>query len=254
MRYGYYRVEEEKARQAFGVKKFPTVVTFHIASEEGGTKMLEFTGPLNDYKYLFYFIEDMSLPAFLKRDPKIDEDDMEEVSEFTSRSFDKECIKKGGLCVISMFDGAPDPQSKQYKVLKKAQALMSLKNLPFRFGWVDGICQYELRDKMGISEVALPNLAVYFVNKKMASRLVGKFVKDDLTEFLNIAMTGKSNMFDYPGIQIVDRDCDALRQDIPEDEEDDELVKEILSQSEKKTDVKSGKQRRKRKKRGKGDL
>ena len=177
---------------------------------------------------------------------------MEEVKAFTPKNFEKGCLKSPGLCVIAMFDGELDDE--RYQVLKKIQAQM--KGMSVSFGWIDGVCQYELRDKMGISEVALPNLAVYSPSKKMAARLVGKFVEEDINDFLKSALRGKSNMFPYDDITLVERDCEALKASFEATEEDDEIIKEVLSQSEKiKTTSSSTKSKqRKKKKKKPGDL
>lgn len=125
---------------------------------------------------------------------------------------------------------------------------------------LDGLCEYELRENFGISEISLPNVAGYFPGKKKGTRIVGKFKADDIGSFVEGLLRSKLETFDIKKLEFIDRDCNSIEQS-EESNEDDEILNEILKAAEddeqgdagyqKKSDTKRG---RKRKNKVKSDL
>ena len=108
---------------------------------------------------------------------------------------------------------------------------MDSRKLPIHFMAIDGLCQYELREMFGISEISLPNIAVYLPTKKKGARLVGTFNNDDIISFIEGILRGKLETFDINKLTYVDRDCESIGRN-SQDSEDDEILQEILREAE----------------------
>lgn len=133
---------------------------------------------------------------------------------------------------------------------------MDKRKLPIHFITIDGLCQFEIREKFGISEISLPNVAVFMPGKKKGARLIGTFNIDDISGFIEGVLRGKSETFDLEKLSYVDRDCQAIGQ-VEQSEEDDEILQEILREAEgnegkgisqKRSDTKRGRKKNSNKK------
>ena len=113
------------------------------------------------------------------------------------------------------------------------------RGLPFRFGWVDGRCEYELRDKFNIQETQLPNIGLFVPNKQKASNLIGVFNEDDIKSFLDKAYNGKIPAYSMEKPSFARRDCEEFYAELKAaessgEEEMSDIVKEILEEERRK--------------------
>ena len=138
------------------------------------------------------------------------------------------------------------------------QSEIRRKSLPFRFGWVDGHCHFDLITAFGISEVLLPNLAVYVPNRQRAVNLVGGFVYEDIKRFLERVFGGKLHPFAIEKPDFTRSECEKKGE--KDDLTNKEIVDEVLAEDEqRKKDIGEGKgvHRKPKKKKGtkdKGEL
>lgn len=111
---------------------------------------------------------------------------------------------------------------------------MEKRKIPYKFGWVDGICQYELRESFGISESLLPNIAVFIPGKQKGARMVGTFNEDDVNSFLEDVSRGKVYTEDKSKLEFSDRNCKEFHNNLKVSSEDttDDLIAEILREEE----------------------
>ncbi|CAG9329634.1 PDILT_3 [Blepharisma stoltei] len=258
VKFGFFKKPEAESRKIFTTSRFPTIVAFSTPDETGNYKILEYTGNLNDYAQMSFFLDKQAIPYMLKREisQEIDEDSAD-IVEYTSKNFEKACAKKVGMCVIGFFEGNPENNPAQFSVFKKVSLLMEKRKIPFHFGWVDGICQYELRESFGISEAMMPNLAVYFPSKQKSARLVGTFNEEDLNSFLEGVTRGKVATDDKAKVQVVERDCKEFHNSLKQQSEEgnDELIAEILKEEEERKKAlgigeSTGKKGKRKKRRG----
>ena len=121
----------------------------------------------------------------------------------------------------------------QYKTLQNVKLAISENNLPVHFVTIDGLCQHEIREAFGISEISLPNIGIYVFSKRKGARLVGTFNSNDIFTFIQGVLRGKIETFDLPKLTYSERDCSALSE--PESNEtDDDILQEILQEAENK--------------------
>ncbi|CAG9329135.1 PDILT_2 [Blepharisma stoltei] len=236
VKFGSLNKPPEQAKQIFNQSRYPTIIAFSSPDEKGDFNLLEFTGNLNDYAAMSFFLDKQAIPYMLKREisPTVDVENAD-IVEFKHKNYEKACTKKIGMCVIGFFEGNPE-NTPQFSVLKKVSLLMEKRKIPFHFGWVDGICQHELRESFGISEAMMPNLAVYFPHKQKSARLVGTFNEDDINSFLEGVTRGKISTDDKAKIKVIDRDCEAFHNSLKQNTEEghDELIEEVLKEEEEK--------------------
>lgn len=170
IKFGYYSSNNSNILNTLNVHRYPSLVCYVVTDESLNMQLAEYPGDLSSYPTLVYFIDEQFLPQFNRSTKKISEEDLELewVDEFHAKNFHNLCEKKGGICVISFLEGhAEDEKNRaQVEILKKVKAEMEMKKFPLRFGWVDGVCEHELRASFNIQETALPNLAVYVPGKK----------------------------------------------------------------------------------------
>ena len=108
---------------------------------------------------------------------------------------------------------------------------MHRKNLPFRFGWVNGNCHFELLTSFGISEVLLPNLAIYVPSRGKSANLVGAFTYEDIKRFLERAFAGKVAVFPIAKPDFSHSECAPKA--VPDDSTTKDLVDEVLEEARK---------------------
>lgn len=255
VKFGNFNRPREQALSVFSIKNYPAIIAFAKSEKGEGMQVIEYTGKFDDYRSLYYFIDQAAIPTFVSNHKvKISEEDQEDIEIVTSASsFLSKCIKKSGLCVIGFFEGEivdNTLQSKAYKALKSVKAQMDSRKVPVHFVILDGLCQYELRETFGISEISLPNLGIFHTSRKKGVRLIGTFNVDDVSTFIEGIMRSKVEMFDMPSLEFKNRDCESLKT-VVENDEDDEILQEILSKAEdKSTTHKSSDTKRGRRKKG----
>jgi len=263
--FGFYNKRNKEILENMNAKRFPTLITFIAVDDVGNMRLAEYSGDLNNFTEMFYFLDQVVLPALgKKREKTLEDDDVadEEIEEWTSRSFNSHCVKRAGICVFAFLEGALSLESnaKHALTLKRLKADAIRKGLPYRFGWVDGMCEYELRDKFNIQETQLPNAGIYVPAKGRASNLVGVFSEEDIKVFLDKAYNGKVAAYSIDKPTFARRDCEEfwaqLRAVQAEDQgEDSEIVKAVLEEERQRREElgleDSGKSKKGRKKKGK---
>ncbi|OMJ91586.1 hypothetical protein SteCoe_5844 [Stentor coeruleus] len=252
VKFGNFKKPRETSLSVFSIKNYPSIIAFAKTENTEDMKFIEYTGKFDDYRSLYYFIDQEAIPIFLNNHKnKILEEDQEHIEIITtSTSFSLKCLKKPGLCLIGMFPGEITNktfQSKAYKTLKNIKDSMEIRKLPVNFVILDGICQYELREYFGISEISLPNLGVFITNKKKGARLIGTLNFDDITSFVDGILREKLEIFDMSNISFKDGDCEDLN-NIIENNEDEDILMEILSISDKEKNKSSDTKRANNKK------
>jgi len=123
------------------------------------------------------------------------------------------------------------------------------KNLPFHFGWVNGNCYYELLTSFGISEVLLPNLAIYVPSRRKSANLVGAFTYEDIKRFLERAFAGKVAVFAVGKPDFSQSEC--THKAVPEDSTSKELVDEVLEEARRAEHTSPSQHKKPRGKKGK---
>jgi hypothetical protein len=108
---------------------------------------------MNNYAEIQYYLEQLA-SEFYQRKIEISAEELEDekIDEFTQKTFKHHCLKQGGICAIAMIDGdSESARNRKYiKVLKKIKAETEKKNIPITFGWIDGFCQFEMRNACNI--------------------------------------------------------------------------------------------------------
>jgi hypothetical protein len=151
--FGLVSDRNKEVLKQFNSKKYPTMVSFVAVGDEGGLRFSEYPGEMTNYAEMQYFLEQLA-SEFYQRKIEISAEELEdeEVDEFTAKVFKHHCLKQGGICAIAMLDGdAEATRNRKYvKTLKKIKAETAKKNIPITFGWIDGFCQFELRNAFNI--------------------------------------------------------------------------------------------------------
>ena len=263
--FGFYNKRNAEILSNMNAKRFPTLISFIAVDDAGGMRLAEYQGDLNNFAEMFFFLDQVVLPALGKKKEKaIDDEEAaeEEIEEWTSRSFNNHCMKRAGICVLAFLEGAltEEANSKYALILKRVKAEAFRKGLPYRIGWVDGMCEYELRDQFNIQETQLPNLGIYVPAKGRASNLIGVFSEDDIKVFLEKAYNGKVAAYSVEKPVFAHRDCEEFWRDLKAAQAEDageesEIVKAVLEEERKRREElgleDSGKAKKGKKKKGK---
>lgn len=106
-KFGSFNRPKEVALSIFSIKKYPAFIAFSKNEAAENLQVIEYNGEFSDYRSLYYFIDEIALPAFSqKKKKRVSEEDQEEVDIVkTSGEFSSKCLKKGGLCIIGLFEG-----------------------------------------------------------------------------------------------------------------------------------------------------
>ena len=106
-KFGYFNRPREVALSIFSIKNYPAFIAFAKNQAADSLQVIEYTGEFNDYSSLFYFIDEVALPNFsTKKKKKVSEEDQDEIELVrNSNEFNLKCLKKGGLCLIGLFEG-----------------------------------------------------------------------------------------------------------------------------------------------------
>ena len=107
VKFGFFNRPKEVALSIFSIKNYPALIAFAKTESTGSMQVIEYPGKFNDYKSLFYFVDEMAIPTFSKKKKKkISEEDQEDLEIiYNSASFNSKCLKKSGICLIGLFDG-----------------------------------------------------------------------------------------------------------------------------------------------------
>lgn len=237
VKFGNFKKPRDIALSVFSVKNYPSIIAFAKTENTEDMKFIEYTGKFDDYRSLYYFIDQEAIPIFLSNhNSKLLEENQEPIEIITtSASFSLKCLKKPGLCLIGMLSGEITNeilQSKVYKTLKNLKASMYLRKLPVNFIVLDGICQYELRESFGISEISLPNLGVFINSKKKGARLIGTLNFDDVTSFVEGIILEHFETFDMSNLFFKDRDCESSNNIVGDNNKGEDILMEMLSMDE----------------------
>ena len=105
--FGYYNKAHEEALKLFTINKFPCFIALIKKGPAGGLRVLEYKGRLNDFRSLYYFVDELALPTLMPESiPMALEEDSDPVVVVKSSSqFSKTCLSKSGQCALTLFDG-----------------------------------------------------------------------------------------------------------------------------------------------------
>lgn len=103
--FGYYNKPKEEALKKFTISKYPSFVAVIKQGPSGGLRVLEYKGRLNDFRSLYYFVDELALPTLLPESiPMPAEEDFDPVIKIRSSSqFVKFC--QLSPCAVTLFDG-----------------------------------------------------------------------------------------------------------------------------------------------------
>ena len=107
VKFGYFNRPKEVALSIFSIKNYPALIAFAKTDSTGSMQVIEYPGKFNDYKSLFYFVDEMAIPTFSKKKKKkIAEEDQEDIEIIhNAAGFNSKCLRKSGICLIGLFDG-----------------------------------------------------------------------------------------------------------------------------------------------------
>ena len=106
VRFGYFNSPKKHALKVFNTKNYPVLIAFGQTDQHEGLHYIEYIGSLNDYKMLYYFIDQQAIPAFSYNKSAIKEGNQQEIDVIKNKNaLSVKCLRKAGLCVIGLFEG-----------------------------------------------------------------------------------------------------------------------------------------------------
>lgn len=111
------------------------------------------------------------------------------------------------------------------KAFSYTKTLTNYRALPISFVWLDGICQHELRENLGIKENEIPRLVLYDKVKEKIAISDIKFERNIVLEWVENFLRGKFNEFVDKDINVVDRDCYIFRNGLDAEESNEKTKK-----------------------------
>ena len=106
VKFAYFNRPKEQALSIFTIKTYPAIIAFAKGESEENMQVIEYNGKFDDYPSLYYFIDQVAIPMFLKKQPKISEEEQEEIDIVRdSHGFHTKCLRKSGICVVGLFEG-----------------------------------------------------------------------------------------------------------------------------------------------------
>lgn len=105
--FGYYNKAKEEAMKIFTINKFPSFIAIIQKGPSGGLRVIEYKGRINDFRSLYYFVDELALPTLMPESipVQLEEDFDPVILVKSSNQFLKTCQYKSGLCAITLFDG-----------------------------------------------------------------------------------------------------------------------------------------------------
>lgn len=100
-------------------------------------------------------------------------------------------------------------------------------------------------------------MVVYIPFRKLFSTLVGTFDLDTLLPYIDRVITGKTTLFnlDPDSLKLNEVNCSAIKEEVQENIEEDEILREIIEEERKKREAfeKEREEMKKEKKKKKGN-
>ena len=101
LKFVFLDIPYDNAIKYFNIETYPSLVSAFKINKEDNLQIVNYKESLSDYANLYYFIDQVSIPMFLEKQPKILEEDQDEVDQvYDETSFNNKCIKKGGVCAL----------------------------------------------------------------------------------------------------------------------------------------------------------
>ena len=101
LKFVFLNIPYDNAIKYFNIETYPSLVSAFKINKEDNLQIVNYKESLSDYANLYYFIDQVSIPMFLEKQPKILEEDQDEVDQvYDETSFNNKCIKKGGVCAL----------------------------------------------------------------------------------------------------------------------------------------------------------
>lgn len=206
-RFAQYNRKSKELQQLLQAQNFPTIIVIKTMPDKT-FRFVEFTGNIYDFSLLKVFLQKL---VYIPETPvpKL-HIDREKVEEYDSKSYKSLCEKKGGICVIGIFPGSAGllSNNESYTALQTLQKEYK-KDEDYHFGWFDGLCEEELRDKFGVNKAELPALVLYVPSRSKTARFKGDFEAQSIYAFLQESAAGKVKTTTLKDIAFTDRSCET---------------------------------------------
>lgn len=259
--FGVYKNETvQKYKELFKLSRVPTLMaTYNVRGEE--IEFREYSGDVYNNVQMRYFLEQLMIPLYHNETSlPVEAWKDEEIEELTAKTFTQACTKRASFCLIALLEGQEALfKSKKNRdaltTLKKAQAYAEAKTRPFRFSYLDGDCEFEIRKAMGIKDKDLPVFIAFQGVKNLGFRMGEEATETNMRLFIDKLTHDKEKGLPVE-ISPADRDCKHYRTELKRMSKEKpeatrkELLQEYLDlEKQLKAEGKLGKKGRK-----KGDL
>eukprot|EP01088_Endostelium_zonatum_P015808 TRINITY_DN4024_c0_g1_i1.p1 TRINITY_DN4024_c0_g1~~TRINITY_DN4024_c0_g1_i1.p1 ORF type:complete len:437 (-),score=126.53 TRINITY_DN4024_c0_g1_i1:26-1336(-) len=204
--FGEVRDKEKALLETYSITTFPQVLILTGNQPEP----IRFDKSIN-YDNLHAFIEGHALPNQLKAKPagssaggkqKSDKkatppppppppEKIELVELLKQEDFEKNCLEKKGICVISFLPSNTSDPEGLASYLKVLQGLVDGGKFGFRWLWVDGELYSAFKDGF-VPNADLPRLVAYSPAKKRLTLFTSSFTTSNIESFLERVMTGRA--------------------------------------------------------------
>lgn len=109
------------------------------------------------------------------------------IEKVTRNNFKQFCNKKSQLCLFSIYEGDSDilrngPANKE---LKKVRVELEGRSSPIKVGAIDGLCYFEISEKLGITK--FPTLVVVNPKSNKFTMFEQKYNMQEILNFLDSA-------------------------------------------------------------------
>lgn len=206
-RFAQYDRKSKELQKLLQAQNFPTIIAIQ-STPEHSFRFVEYTGNIYDFSLLKVFLQKLLfIPEVPVPQLSITRN---RVEEYYSKSYKALCEKKGGICVIGILPGSSDLQAnnESYSALQALQKEYR-SDEDYHFGWFDGLCEEELREKFGVTQGDLPALVLYVPSRTKTARYKGSFTAEGIYAFLQEAAAGKVKTTTLKDIAFGDRNCGA---------------------------------------------
>ena len=108
-------------------------------------------------------------------------------------------------------------------MMKQLSFEFRTKQVPIVFGWLDGGCYPDILEKIGLSESALPSMALYAHSKQQVSTTSGDMTLETTRELVLKLLVGQAEFNPVTGgLELAKRSCKAFRKEFEAAGTDDE--------------------------------
>lgn len=158
-------------------------------------------------------------------------------------------------CYLLLLDGARSAahRAEFVEVVRQASAAAEGRT----FAWVDGRCQHEFLEGLGLTQDQLPTLVYLYAEAKRLVRIGERLNEDSARRFVERVERGKSELLPFDKLRIQSRECSAFHREQeeavsggkPMSEEEKEMIRELLERDEEKRQAAEllGKKKRRKK-------